>query len=121
MTTISFDKRRGRKLYLPQSLRGKGDVRQYVRSLSHEAKRLVVLDVEHGMRAIAGKSEGFFSRIFGEEELRRLEDLIDVRSFVLDEMLTLPTVEEMRRLGFFVNASLSYLEFPTVTDNNHYE
>lgn len=99
MTTFLFNKRRGRELYLPQSLRGKGDIRQYVRGLSHEAKRLVVLDTESEMKAIAGRS-GFLFRIFGEEELSRLEDLINVRSFVLDEMLTQPTAEELKRLEY---------------------
>lgn len=83
---------------LPPSLHGKEDVRRYVRSLKSDEQRLIVLDIEQEIKSLVGENKGWCFRAFSEEELEHLSFLLEIRSFVLDELALHPTKEEVARL-----------------------
>lgn len=98
MRTFIYLKRGNYADYLPPSLKGKEDVRGYVRSQKSDNQRLIVLDIENEIKSFVGEKKGWRFQAFCDEELEYLSFMLEMRCFVLNEMAVHPTDEELNRL-----------------------
>lgn len=80
-----------------------GDIVDYVREQATiEDKRAIVQEVERRVKEVVNREENnpdFIFRNFSESERDLLDNLLQLRMFVLDEMMLQPSESEVSRLG----------------------
>lgn len=77
-------------------------LRVYIREESNtDQKREALLEVERQIKHIAGEPRGGISfRNFNDDEEDKLDNLLRMRGYILDEMMSAPTPQEVERLNY---------------------
>lgn len=90
-----------------EALLEKGDIKECVRGLEIDGKRNILLTIEQGIMQRAGMPDELFGfPSFDKVERRQLNNLLEMRCVVLNEMIVNPTEAEVKRLEFQNNRLL---------------